>query len=281
SILFIIYGFLISLPIAELFLAGIIPGIMMVLAMMTVAYVISRRKKYGTIVPFTVNRVVETTPGAVIGFVAIILSVYGIYAGMFSPTEASAVTVAYCLFAGLLITRETKLAAVPELFFRSGIVVGILGPMVAVSILMQEVLSVIGARQVIGDFLLGFGGYYGVLLGSMILILIGGTLLESVPDTIILAPILAPIAHSVGIDPFHFAVVFLVGDAIGFITPPYGLNLFVASGITNLPYLRITRAALPYLFSLLAVWVVVALVPDLSLFIIQHSGLAAGGSRML
>jgi TRAP-type C4-dicarboxylate transport system permease large subunit len=85
--------------------------------------------------------------------------------------------------------------------------------------------------------------------------------LESLPVTIILAPILAPIAHEVGVEPVQFAVVFLVGASIGFITPPYGLNLYVASGVTGVPYVRLLRYATLYLVALLSVWVLVALVP--------------------
>ena len=88
--------------------------------------------------------------------------------------------------------------------------------------------------------------------------------LESLPVTIILAPILAPVAHSVGVEPVQFAVIFLVGASIGFITPPYGLNLYVASGVTGVPYFRLLRYSLVYLIALIAVWIIVALVPALS-----------------
>src|SRR3546814_10335113 len=108
--------------------------------------------------------------------------------------------------------------------------------MVAISIMMQEILAVVGAREFIQTALEQLGGYYTVLFGMMGIILVAGMIMESVPNTIILAPIMAPIAASIGVDPFHFAVVFLVGDAIGFITPPYGLNLYVASRITGFPY---------------------------------------------
>jgi TRAP-type C4-dicarboxylate transport system permease large subunit len=93
-------------------------------------------------------------------------------------------------------------------------------------------------------------------------------ILESLPVTIILAPILAPIAASVGIDPIHFAVVFLVGASIGFITPPYGLNLYVASGVTGVPYFRLLRYIIPYLVALISVWFFVALVPQTALGIL-------------
>jgi C4-dicarboxylate transporter DctM subunit len=88
--------------------------------------------------------------------------------------------------------------------------------------------------------------------------------------TISLAPILAPIAASVGVDPIHFSVIFLVGASIGFITPPYGLNLYVASGVTGVPYFRLLRYSTMYLVALISVWFLVALVPDLALFLVPN-----------
>ena len=277
SILFIVYGYLISLPISELFLAGIIPGILMVAVMMIACYIVSRRRNYGHIVPFDLAILRQTLPGASIGLFAIVIVLGGIYTGTFSPTEASAVTVVYCLLAGMFITRETKWRKLPDIFFRSGIIIGIIVPLVAVSIMMQEILAVIGAREFISMLLTGLGGFYTILFVMMGMVLAAGTLLESVPNTIILAPILAPIAVTIGVDPFHFAVIFLIGDAIGFITPPYGLNLYVASGITGLPYFGIVRQVLPYLISLLIIWVIVALVPELSTWLIKFAGLGGGG----
>ena len=277
SILFIVYGYLIGLPISELFLAGIIPGILMVVAMMVTVWLVSRSRGYGTIIPFEMKQVVKTFPGASIGLIAIFIVLWGIYTGVFSPTEASAVTVVYCLLAGLFVTRETKISNLHNVIFRSAIIIGIIVPLVAVSVMMQEILAVVGAKQFVEGLLTGLGGYYIVLFTMMFMVLATGTLLESVPNTIILAPILAPIAKDIGVDPFHFAVIFLIGDAIGFITPPYGLNLYVASGITGLPYLRIVWQVLPFLLSLLIVWVIVALIPDLSTWLIRFAGLGGAG----
>lgn len=108
-------------------------------------------------------------------------------------------------------------------------ITGILAPLIAVSVVMQQILSVMGAQEVIGDFVTGMGGYYAVLFTAMAIVFVCGMVPESLPVTIILAPILAPIAHSVGVEPVQFAVIFLVGASIGFVTPPYGLNLYVAS----------------------------------------------------
>jgi C4-dicarboxylate transporter DctM subunit len=279
SILFIIYGYIVNVPISELFLAGIVPGILMVIGMMVACHIMARRGKFGNIVPFSIKEVARRTPGVSIALVAVVIALWGIYTGVFSPTEASAVTVAYCLFAGLFITRELKLRNLPALVFRSGMIVGIVMPLVAISIAMQQMFAVIGIGKIISDLLIGLGPA-STLIISMAIVFVAGTLFESVPITILLGPILAPAAAKVGIDPFHFAVVFEVGAAIGFITPPFGLNLYVASSVTGISYLGIARAVIPYLVALILVWIVIAWIPQLSTFLAQFAGLGGAGLGM-
>ncbi|MDP5217015.1 TRAP transporter large permease [Ruegeria sp. 2205SS24-7] len=294
SIIFIVYGFLLNLPISELFVAGIIPGAMMVGAMMLVAFVICTKNGWGYLIKLQFGRVFKTAVGAWLGFFAIGLVLWGIYTGKFSPTEAAGVTVGFCIIVGFLSLPIYKLMGspsedrdfsergvseylvvkgfgpleLPSITMRSAQIAGILAPLIAVSVVMQQILSVLGAQQFIGDFVRGMGGYYAVLFTSMAIVFVAGMVLESLPVTIILAPILAPIAHSVGVEPVQFGVIFLVGASIGFITPPYGLNLYVASGVTGVPYFRLLRYTVPYLFALLSVWIIVALTPILSTILI-------------
>lgn len=298
SIIFIVYGFLLNLPISELFVAGIIPGAMMVFAMMAVAFIICSMNGWGNLIKLQFGRVFKTAIGAWLGFFAIGLVLWGIYTGKFSPTEAAGVTVGFCLIVGFLSLPVFKMMGspseerdfsersvaeylvvkgftpmeVPSITMRSAQIAGILAPLIAVSVVMQQNLSSMGAQEIIGDFVRGMGGYYAVLFTAMAIVFVSGMVLESLPVTIILAPILAPIAHSVGVDPLQFGVIFLVGASIGFITPPYGLNLYVASGVTGVPYFRLLRYTVPYLFSLLAVWIIVSLVPALSTMLIPASG---------
>ena len=165
-----------------------------------------------------------------------------------------------------------SLRELPPLIQRSGQITGLLAPLIAISVVMQQILTLLGAEAFVNGLLGSLGGYYAILFACMALVLAAGTVLESLPNTIILAPILAPIAMSIGVDPIHFAVIFLVGDAIGFITPPYGLNLYVASGITGIPYFRLLKYTMPYLFALLAVWIIIALVPALSTMLLVNQG---------
>jgi TRAP-type C4-dicarboxylate transport system permease large subunit len=298
SIIFIVYGFMMNLPISDLFVGGIIPGILMVCGMQLVCWFVCKLNGWGHLITWNFSRIMKTAFGAWLGFFAIGLVLWGIYTGKFSPTEAAGVTVGFCLIVGLvsygvskfigfreeedredfqdrslggmLVVKGFRWDEVPSIVMRSAQITGILAPLIAISVVMQQILSLLGARDVIESFVTGMGGYYAVLFTAMAIVLLAGTVLESLPNTIILAPILAPIAHNMGVDPIHFAVVFLIGDAIGFITPPYGLNLYVASGVTGIPYFRLLKYTVPYLLSLLLVWFVVALWPDLSLVLLPN-----------
>lgn len=296
SIIFIVYGFLMNLPISDLFVGGIIPGLMMVIGMQVACWIVCKMNGWGHLIQLKLNRVLKTAFGAWLGFFAIGLVLWGIYTGKFSPTEAAGVTVGFCIIVGLIslplyrlmgsldpdrspdeksysemaLVEGFKFTEIPGIVIRSAQITGILAPLIAVSVVMQQILSLLGARETIQEFVTGMGGYYAVLFTAMIIVFIAGMVLESLPNTIILAPILAPIAHSIGVDPIHFAVLFLVGGSIGFITPPYGLNLYVASGVTGVPYFKLLRYTVPYLIALIGVWLVVALVPDLSTVLLPN-----------
>ncbi|WP_180901276.1 TRAP transporter large permease [Martelella soudanensis] len=296
SIIFIVYGFLMNLPISELFVAGIIPGLLMGFSMMLFCWVICSINGWGHLIRLQPSRVLKTAIGSWLGFFAIGIVLWGIYTGKFSPTEAAAVTVGFCVIVGfislplhrlmgspsedrppsersygeMLVVRGFSPLDVPSITLRSAQITGILAPLIAISVVMQQILSVMGAEDAIGGFVRSMGGYYPVLFTAMGIVFITGMVLESLPTTIIMAPILAPIAASIGVDPIQFAVIFLVGASIGFITPPYGLNLYVAAGVTGVSYFRILRYIYPYIIALVAVWILVALVPSLSTMLLPN-----------
>ena len=305
SIIFIVYGFLLNLSISDLFVGGLLPGLLMVLAMQITCWSVCQINGWGHLISINFFRMVKTGIGAWIGFGAILLVIWGIYSGKFSPTEAAGVTAGFCAIVGVIfypiyrsmhkgasekalekaeeysedtgflervIVPGFHIKELPDLIMRSGQITGLLAPLIAVSVVMQQILTLLGAKAFVTAAIGSLGDYYAVLFACMALVLVAGTILESLPNTIILAPILAPIAAQTGVDPIHFAVVFLVGDAIGFITPPYGLNLYVASGITGIPYFRLLKYTMPYLIALLIVWLVIALIPELSTILLVHEG---------
>jgi C4-dicarboxylate transporter DctM subunit len=265
SLIFIIYGILLGVSPGDLFIAGILPGILMVLAMMIVAAIVSWRNGWDRPQRISASEIARTAWKANLGFLGIFVALGGIYSGVFSPTEVAGAVVIYALVAGLLFA-DLRWREIPAVFLESAVVNGLIAPIVAVSLILQETFVAVGVPQTIQNFLapLATEAWIAVLI-AMVVVLIAGCVLESIPNVIIFAPILAPLAAHTGVNPIHFAMIFCVGDAIGFITPPYGLNLYVTAGITGYPYMQIAMRAMPYLAALLVAWVLIACFPWLSL----------------
>jgi C4-dicarboxylate transporter DctM subunit len=271
SVSFIFWGVLFSQPIGDLFLAGIIPGALMALAMGITAYCVARKRQYPRESGLELKRLTRTGWGALHGFIAIAVTLVGAYSGIYSPTEAAAVAVVYCACAGIFATREFRLRDLPAIMHRSAVVIGLIGPIAAFSIVFQQTVSILGASEFFGHWLLGIESKWLALALIMCIILINGTVFESLPNIVMLGPIVVPVAYELGIDPIHFAVIFVLGDTIGFITPPYGLNLYVASGMTGIPYLNISLTAVRYyMIPLVIVWILVAAFPTLSLLFVPN-----------
>jgi C4-dicarboxylate transporter DctM subunit len=268
SISYVVYGVIMNVSPVDLFIAGIVPGILMVIVMVLAVAVVGRVQPAR--VPaversFSTTESLRTAWGARHGVIAVGLVLGGVYLGVFSPTESAAFAVVYAWLAGVLSTRELSLRATPRIMTRSAQINGLLVPIVAFSMLLQQVLSLLGVTDVVQEFMAGFGGRVAVTAAIMAVILLVGTFFESVPNIVMTAPVLAPAAYAAGMDPVQFAMLFLLGDTIGFITMPYGLNLFVASSLSGIPYMRVAVAALWYCAALMIPWALVAGVPAVSL----------------
>ncbi|MBO6812712.1 MULTISPECIES: TRAP transporter large permease [Marinobacter] len=270
SLIMIVYGVLMNVSPSDLFIAGLLPGLLMVVGMVLITVFIGWKK--GWTAPVEKEAPVSVWKAAwdaKSGAGAMVIGLGGIYAGIFSPTEAAGIAAAYCLIIGVFLTKELKVGKIGNVLFSSGAVAGIIAPIVAFAMVIQEVVTVLSLQDAIWEFVLGFASSPLAILGiAMIAVLIFGCVLESIPNIIILAPIFAPLAIDAGVDPIHFAIVFVMGSTIGFITPPYGLNLFVASSVSGASIFSISRAVLPYLVMLIIVWIIVALVPSISLFLL-------------
>lgn len=273
SLIFILYGVLMSVSPSDLFIAGIVPGMLMLIAMVTVTVIISLMSKTPWDQGDTTDEdgsVIRAAWEAKTGFLAIFIGLGGIYAGVFSPTEAAGVVVMYCLVAGLFFTRELRFRQLHRIVFSSSSIAGLIAPIVAIAIMVQETVTVLGLQQAVEQFIGGMTQTdTQVIVLAMGIVFLAGCVLESVPVVIIFAPILAPIATAAGLDPVHFAVIFVLGSTIGFITPPYGLNLYMASGVSGAGVLEISLRILPYVLSLVVVWIIVAAFPGLSMFLLD------------
>ena len=265
SILMIVYAFTVNLSVLDLFKAGILPGTLVSIALMAAARFWCHKYDWGRPEPFIFKDVLRATWDAKLGIMAVILILGIIYGGISSPTEASGIAAAYCLIAGVLLTREIKLKDIPTIFLSSGRVNGLLAPVVSVSIVLQQVFSILGVQDAVSQYIHTFGSNFVIMGLMMFSIILAGAIMESISVCIILAPILAPIDVSVGMDPIHWGAAFIVGLSIGFITPPFGLDLFVASGITGIPYDKLIKWVPPYILFVLIAWIIIMAVPWFSL----------------
>jgi C4-dicarboxylate transporter, DctM subunit len=270
SVPMILFGVIAGASISDLFIAGILPGIFVGLSLVLVAYFISRKRGYGKEEKSSGKEIFTSFNRAILAILMPVIILGGIYGGVFTPTEASVVAVVYGLIVGLFIYKEIKWKDLPEVFIQSAVTSAVIMFIISCAsifgfILTREQipLSITNALLAISD------NPIIVLIIINLILLIVGTFLETSAAIIIMAPILLPVTTAVGIDPVHFGIIMVVNLAIGFITPPVGINLFVASNIANLRLEKIVRAIIPFLIILIIDIIIISFVPELSLFFLD------------
>jgi C4-dicarboxylate transporter, DctM subunit len=269
SLIFIIYGVVTSTSVGDLFLGGVLPGVLMAAFMCIANYFVCKYSDWGARdkKEFSFKEALSAAWEARYGLGAPAVILGGIYSGLFTPTEAAAVAVAYCFLVEMFLTRGITMRDVPRLLVRSGCITGIIAPVIAFSILLGEVLAVLRLPERIASYLLTIpSGFVTAVLMILVILLIVGCFLETIAAIIILMPILLPVATSLQFHPVHFGVFVMCSLTIGFITPPVGINLFAASAVSGVPYLAIAGRTWPLLFALILATLVVAFVPWFSIW---------------
>ena len=268
SLPLIIAGSLTGLSIGKLFLAGAVPGVLLTLGFMTAAYIISRKRKYPKKERAGFRLVISGFFDAFWALVMTLLILFGIVAGVFTPTEASIVAVLYALAVGAFIYRSVNIRGLVTVLKQSVNTTASLMLLVGFANLFGWILVSEQVPQQVASSLLGISTNKIVLLLLInLLLLVVGSFMETIAALLILFPILLKVAVSVGIDPIQFSVVAVLNLMIGLNTPPVGVCLFVASGIGKEPIERITRQALPFLLVSFIVLMLVSYVPQISLFL--------------
>ena len=243
SIPLVIYGVVVGASIGELFIAGIIPGIIMGVVILVMCYFISKKKGYkGTAEKLTLKKFCHSFIDAIWAFMAPGIILGGIYWGICTPTEAAVVAVIYSLFTGVVVYRELSLKKIYDAFLETLSVNGATTFMVGLSMAFASYLIMAGLPQQIASFLIGITDSRILLfLIVNIFLLVVGSLIDPVPAIIILAPILLPVMMKFGMTPVTFGVVLIANLAIGYITPPYGVNLFVAMAVAKISMERMLK----------------------------------------
>jgi C4-dicarboxylate transporter DctM subunit len=278
---FLMYGIIASQSIASLFLAGVIPGIIMAIALsITASLCVKYFPKYARVKGEDPAAEGErqkklTFLGALQAFyegkwalIAIILLLGGIYAGFFTPIEAAEVTIFYTLCIGLFVTKKLKFKDIYTAMADTVKLSGTLIILVAAGFAFARLLTVQGVPQALGSSIQGISkDPIVVLLIIMALMIFIGTWAETFSQIIVLTPIFLPIITPLGIDPIHFGVLFVVTAEIGFLTPPFGANLFVGMKIANLTLEEISIAVLPFIVAYTVVLLILVFFPAISLFL--------------
>ncbi len=266
----IIYGIIANVSIADLFAAGMVPGIMTALLLAIVAYILARRS--GAVMKADTERSEHSIWRLIWkAKFALFLPVFilgGIYSGIFTPVEASVCAVVYALIVSVLVYRQLTWKSLTEAFENAVKLGGALMIIVACSTLFATTITL---QRIPQDVVQAFGGVTEsaivVLLLICALLIVIGTFMETISAVIILGPILVPLVKSYGIDPLHFGIILIVTIEIAFLTPPLGVNLFVASQIANIKFEKVALAILPFVFTLIVSMLIVIFFPSISLWL--------------
>jgi tripartite ATP-independent transporter DctM subunit len=266
SIPMILYGVSAEVSIGELFIAGFGPGLLIGAALIAYVGWRSRREGWGRDDAEGRLAVGRATREAGWALLMPVLVLGGIYGGVFTPTEASAAAVGYALVVGLLLHRELRPRALPAILRRSVVSSAVIMFIIANAGLFAYLVTRAGVPEAIGVWLKDvLHGPTTFLLGVNAALFVIGMFIETSAAIIVLAPILAPVAQSFGVDPVHFGTVMVVNLALGMITPPFGVNLFAACAVAKIPLDRIVAQLVPFVLVVLACLAVVTYVPALSL----------------
>jgi C4-dicarboxylate transporter DctM subunit len=271
SIAYIIIGLVLGLSAAALFKAAIIPGVLVLISVVLTNVVVNRFRNYeNSRRPFSLLHWFRTLNDAKYALAIPVIILGGIYTGVFTPTESAAVAVAVALVVGML-QRTLRLRDFPAMLETSARVNGVILPIIAVAILFAQALTVLNVPQTLVTVLTSLTeSRIELTLIMLAIFIVAGMFMETTPNILILAPLMAPVAERIGMDPIHFCVFMITSLGLGFITPPMGLNLFVMSGLTGVPIIAIARRALPFVLTMVVVSVVVGFVPSLSLALLAR-----------
>ncbi len=271
SLMMILIGFLTNTSAVELFLGGIVPGVLIGIGLMVVVYfhAVKGGKNY---LPahgnFSMKRVIKTGIIALPGLGLPFIIIFGILGGIFTTTEAAVVAVVYGFVIGMFVYREIKLKDIPGIFIKAAELATVILFIQAATSIFSWLITVNDVPEILADFMLSnVSSLVGFYLFYIILLIMVGMVMETFSASIILIPLVYPIARNFGVDPVHFGVITTVGWAIGYITPPFGVTLFLSCSLTNKSIREVTPYILPITASMLIVLLVITFFPQTFLWL--------------
>jgi C4-dicarboxylate transporter DctM subunit len=268
SIVMVMYSVSTNTSVGALFMAGVIPGLLLAFLLGLTAWWRARKFNYPRMPKASWGERWKALRESAWGLLLIVVVMGGIYTGMFTPTEAAAMAAVYAFIIAVFVYKDLSLKDVPRVLLNSANMSAMLLYIITNAVLFSFVLANENIPQQLADWLVGMGlGPIAFLLVCNILLLVAGNFMEPSSIVLIMAPILFPVAVKLGIDPVHFGILIVVNMEVGMCHPPVGLNLYVASGITKMGITELTVAVWPWLLTMLGFLMLVTYWPPLSLWL--------------
>lgn len=268
SVPMILFAVSTDTSVGELFIAGVGPGILIAGALMLYVWLYAKRHGYGKRDGEGRIPVWQSFRQAWLALLMPVIILGGIYGGVFTPTEASAVAVVYALVVGIFIYRRLDLKTLSHTFHRSVISTSVIMFIIANAGVFGFLLNRAGVPQALGDWLgMLFTDKTMFLMGVNIALFFIGMFIETSASIVVLAPLLLPVAMQFGVDPAHFGVIMVVNLALGMVTPPFGVNLFAACTVAQISIERLVRSLVPFVLVVFTCLMVITYVPQISLFL--------------
>jgi len=268
SLPIVIYGVMASASVGQLFAAGLIPGLLMAVALMAMVAWYAHRRGYPRDARFSITRLWRAFCGAFLSLMTPVIIVGGIITGVFTPTEAAIAAVAYALILGIFVYRTLNLNRLLRVSMETIETTAIILLIVAGASIFAWILTSNRVTEQFAGMLLSFtDNKVVILLIVTLILLVVGCFMETIAAITILVPVLLPIVTQVGVDPVHFGVVMVLNLMIGLLTPPVGMVLYVLSRVGKLPFERCVAATAPFLIPLVAVLLLITFVPGMTLWL--------------
>ncbi|CAM3984586.1 TRAP transporter large permease [Lederbergia lenta] len=268
SITLLVYGAIAEVSISKLFIAGIIPGIFIGIVLMVVSYIIAKKQGHQPDKRVSLKELWIAAKGAIWGIMMPVIILGGIYKGYFTPTEAAAVAIVYSLLIGFFVYKELSIKKLFTVTKRSVVTSAMIMFIIASAKTFSWYLTYEQLPTKLASNIMEFATtpFIFLIIVTIVLLLVG-MFMDSSAAVLILVPLFLPIVIEMGIDPIHFGVIMIINLAIGMLTPPFGLNLYVASGISNMSVTSVTRGAIPFIIVLIITLLVLTFIPQISLFL--------------
>ena len=274
SIVMVMYSVSTNTSVGALFIAGIIPGIILATMLGITTYYRARKGNFPRLPRASWGERWQTFRKSAWGLFLVVVVIGGIYSGMFTPTEAAAMSAVYAFFVAVFVYKDLKLKEVPRVLLNSANMSAMLLYIITNAVLYSFLMTHENIPQAMADWMMGTGlGVIGFLLIVNVLLLLAGNVMEPSSIVLIMAPILFPIAINLGVDPVHFGIMMVVNMEVGMCHPPVGLNLYVSSGITNMGITELTVAVWPWLLTMLVFLGMVTYIPIISTWLPKTLGM--------